>query len=336
MPVAAMPVAAVSVGDRGGAVKILPRNLLLPAVLAAWTALAAASGLCARPAPAERSFASPQEAAAALAAATRTHDAAALRAIFGPGNDALLSSGDRYADQEQERRFADAYAAAHTLSPQGAGRMQLIVGENHWPLPIPIVERNGRWMFDTQAGADEIVDRRIGHNELAAIRTCLTYVDAQHDYFERMRQKTGTGVYAERLVSTPGRQDGLYWPEEAGTPESPLGPLVETAQAEGYPGVTAGGRRVPYQGYYFRVLSAQGPDAPGGAKDYIQAGRMTGGFAMIAWPASYGASGIMTFLVNQDGTVFQKDLGPDTDRIVPRIQRFDPDVSWAVVEVKDQ
>jgi Protein of unknown function (DUF2950) len=214
--------------------------------------------------------------------------------------------------------------------------MQLIVGENNWPLPIPIVARNGRWMFDTQAGADEIVDRRIGRNELAAIRTCLAFVDAQHDYFERMRQKTGTGVYADRLASTRGRQDGLYWPEESGVPESPLGPLVETAQAEGYPGVTAGGRRIPYQGYYFRILFAQGPNAPGGASDYRQAGRMTGGFALIAWPASYGASGIMTFLVNQDGTVFQKDLGHDTDRIAARIQRFDPDLSWALVDVKEQ
>ncbi|MFL5251594.1 MAG: DUF2950 domain-containing protein [Rhodopila sp.] len=316
--------------------KNLLRKLLPCIALVMLTVLGAAPSLHAASAPAVRSFTSPEEAASALAAATRTHDADALHAIFGSGSETLLSSGDLYADKEQEQRFADAYDAAHTLSPQGEGRMQLIVGENNWPLPIPIVERNGRWMFDTQAGADEIVDRRIGRNELAALRTSLAVVDAQHDYFERAQKRTGTGLYADRLASTPGRQDGLYWPAGPGVPESPLGPLVETAQSEGYPGVIAGGRRSPYQGYYFRMLFAQGPNAPGGAKEYRQAGRMTSGFAMIAWPAIYGASGIVTFLVNQDGLVFQKDLGPETEQIAARIQRFDPDLSWALVDLKDQ
>ncbi|HEX2943837.1 MAG TPA: DUF2950 domain-containing protein [Rhodopila sp.] len=290
----------------------------------------------AQPALGGRRFASPADAASALVAAARGPDMAALRAIFGAGSDSLLSSGDPVADREQLHRFAAAYDAKHTLQPQGTTRVWLVIGQDDWPLPIPIVAQNGSWVFDTKAGADEIIDRRIGRNELAAIRTCLAYVDAQHDFFERMQQKTGTGFYADRLASTPGRQDGLYWPAREGQPESPLGPLVATAQAEGYPGVSAGGRRIPYQGYYFRILSAQGPNAQGGAKNYMQNGQMTGGFALIAWPATYGVSGIMTFQVNQDGLVFQKDLGPDTAQIAARMQQFDPDIGWALIDVKDQ
>jgi hypothetical protein len=214
--------AATAAGDRGNAVRILLQKLLLPAAFLVLTALAASPCVRAAPAPATRSFASPEQAASALAAATRAHDEAALRAIFGPGSEILLSSGDRYADEEQQRRFADAYDAGHKLSLQGEGRMQLEVGENSWPLPIPIVERNGGWMFDTKAGADELVDRRIGRNELAAIRTSLAYADAQRDYFARKQQETGTGFYADRLASTPERQDGLYWPTGPGVPESPL------------------------------------------------------------------------------------------------------------------
>ncbi|HQT75890.1 MAG TPA: DUF2950 domain-containing protein [Rhodopila sp.] len=314
--------------------------LFMRAAMATLVVLLSAHALSAQaqaqPAPAVRRFASPEEATNALVTAARGPDMAALRAIFGPGNEGLLSSGDPVADREQLHRFAAAYDAKHSLQPQGTGRVWLVIGEDDWPLPIPIVERNGSWEFDTKAGADEIIDRRIGRNELAAIRTCLAYVDAQHDFHKRMQEKTGTGFYADRLASTPGRQDGLYWPAREGEPESPLGPLVTTAQAEGYPGVSVGGRRRPYQGYYFRILLAQGPDAPGGTKDYVQNGRMTGGFGLIAWPASYGVSGIMTFQVNQDGLVFQRDLGPDTGQIAARMQRFDPDIGWALIDLKDQ
>jgi Protein of unknown function (DUF2950) len=200
------------------------------------------------------------------------------------------------------------------------------------------VQADGRWHFDTRAGAQEIIDRRIGRNELAAIRVMLTYVEAQKEYFDLMKQQTGTGVYAQRLISTAGRQDGLYWPVAAGSAESPFGPLVDQAQDEGYPapGALVGGKPIPYQGYYFRILKSQGPDAPSGAINYVQSGRMTKGFALIAWPSSYGSSGIMSFMVNQDGVVFQKDLGTETARVAPAIAQFDPDLSWTRVDVTEQ
>lgn len=285
-----------------------------------------------------QSYASPEEAAAALAKAARSHDQAALQAILGPESERLLSSGDRYADEEQQRRFAAAYDEKHELVPEGPERMQLHVGDNDWPLPIPIVQRGRwhRWQFDTQAGAEEMINRRIGRNELAAIHVALSYVDAQKDYFDRMKQQTGTGFYAERLISTPGRQDGLYWPAAGGASESPFGPLVAQAVDEGYPGASISGKPIPYQGYYFRVLKAQGANAQGGAMSYVKSRRMTGGFALIAWPAIYGSSGIMTFQVDQDGVVFQKDLGAMTSRVAPRTTQFDPDLTWARVEVTNQ
>ena len=197
-------------------------------------------------------------------ASARSHDQAALRAILGPNSERLLSSGDRYADVEQQNRFAAVYDQKHVLVPEHPERMVLDVGPDDWPLPISIVQRGRwhRWVFDTKAGADEIVNRRIGRDELSAIRVALGYVDAQKDYFERMKQQTGTGFYAERLISTAGRRDGLYWPAAEGTSESPFGPLIAQAEGEGYPGAFVGGRPIPYQGYYFRVLQAQGPNAP--------------------------------------------------------------------------
>ncbi|MBV8574812.1 MAG: DUF2950 domain-containing protein [Acetobacteraceae bacterium] len=299
--------------------------------MALW--LAFARGPFAAPPPAQHSFASPEEAARALAEATRSHNTAELQAIFGPDGEKLISSGDRYADEELQRRFAALYDEKHELMHQGPEHVQLEVGPDDWPLPIPIVQSGGRWHFDTQAGAQEIINRRIGRNELAAIRVSLAYVDAQKDYFARMRQETGTGVYAERLVSTRGQRDGLYWPARTGGPESPLGPLVEAAEEQGYPGEIVGGKPDPYQGYNFRILEAQGPNAPDGPRDYVRSGRMTGGFALVAWPASYGSSGIMSFEVNQDGLVFQKDLGPDTAQAAARITLFDPDLTWTRVDV---
>jgi hypothetical protein len=302
---------------------------------ASWLLLAQAADA---QSPAQQTFASPDEAAGALATATRTHNMTALRAILGPDSEKLLSTGDRYADQEQERRFAEAYDEKHQLLSHGPDDMELEVGANDWPLPIPIVRSDGRWHFDTKAGAQEIIDRRIGRNELAAIRVALTYVEAQKDYFELMKQQTGTGYYAERLLSTAGRHDGLYWPVAAGGEESPFGPLVAQAEEEGYPapGALVGGKPIPYQGYYFRILRAQGPSAPGGAMNYAKSGRMTRGFALVAWPSSYGSSGVMSFQVNQDGVVFQKDLGTDTARVASAITQFDPDLSWARVEVTNQ
>jgi hypothetical protein len=271
-----------------------------------------------------------------LAQAARARDQKALHAIFGPGSEKLLASGDRYADDGQLRRFVSAFDEKHAVIPQGPGRVELEVGADGWPLPIPIVEVGGRWQFDTPAGAEEIINRRIGRDELAAIRVLLAYTQAQKAYFTWTRQKGGVGEYAQRLISSPGRQDGLYWPVSGDTPESPFSPLLAQAQSEGYPGEVVAGRLVPYQGYYFRVLKAQGANAPGGAMSYIRDGRMTGGYALLAWPAGFGASGIMTFQLNQDGIVFQKDLGPETPRLAAQIVQFDPDLTWARVEVTNQ
>jgi hypothetical protein len=286
--------------------------------------------------PAQPFYPSSEDAAAALVAAARSNDAAALRTVLGPGSALLVSSGDRYADEAVLRRFVAEYDANHTLVPQGPDRMMLAVGENDWQLPIPIVRREGRWSFDPREGAQEIVDRRIGRNEIAAIRVCMVYVDAQNDYFERKKQQTGSGVYAQRLVSAQGRHDGLYWPAADGQDESPLQPLVTQARDEGYPGEMQHQILVPYQGYFFRILYSQGAEAPGGAKKYVQNGRMTGGYALLGWPASYASSGIMSFVVNQDGVVFQKDLGPETQRLAANLTQFNSDPSWAQVNLTDQ
>ena len=210
------------------------------------------------------------------------------------------------------------------------------IGPDDWPMPIPLVENNGRWTFDTKAGVQTIIDRRIGRNELSAIRTLLASADAQHDYFDRAKQANGSGEYAARLVSTPGRRDGLYWPVAEGEAESPLGPLIDGAQDAGYPGELVGGKPIPYEGYYFRILKAQGPNGDGGAKSYMQSGRMVGGFALIAWPAVFELSGIMTFIVGPDGDVYQKDLGPETARIVASMTTFDPDLTWSRVAMTNE
>jgi hypothetical protein len=281
-------------------------------------------------------FASPDEAVAALVDAAKKSDLKRMFAILGPGSEALIRSGDPNADAIGRQKFVEQYDSQHKVVEDSAGHDSLLVGANNWPLPIPLVQVKDGWRFDARAGAQQIIDRRIGRNEIAAIRVTLTYVDAQRDYFERRKQEGTTGEYAQRLVSTPNQHDGLYWPAAVGEPESPFGPLVAQAVDEGYPGDIAAGRQIPYQGYYFRVLVGQGENAPDGAKDYIENGRMTGGFALVAWPAEYGSSGIMTFVVDQDGVVFQKNLGKGTAALAAAMTRFDADVSWARVDVTNE
>jgi hypothetical protein len=278
-------------------------------------------------------FASPDEAATALIDAIKSGDQKRLVAVLGPRSEPLINSGDPHADATNRQKFVENYDAQHKLAEIAPGRDVLDVGVDAWPLPIPLVQVNGGWRFDARAGAQEIINRRIGRNEIAAIRVALTYVDAQRDYFERSKQTGGTGEYAQRLISTPSQHDGLYWPTAEGDPESPFGPLVAQAIEEGYPGDIVAGRPIPYQGYYFRVLKGQGESAPGGAKTYVVGGQMTGGFALVAWPARFGVSGIMTFLVDQDGVVFQKDLGAATAAAAAAMTRFDPDLTWARVDV---
>jgi hypothetical protein len=275
------------------------------------------------------SFVSAEEAVAAFVNALRTDKPDAVQNVLGRGSEALLSSGDKYSDAAERQRFLAAYDEQHKLASSTPGQMVLEVGNDDWPFPIPIVQSDRRWHFDSQAGAQELVNRRIGRNEITAIRTSLAYVDAQKAFFAL------TGHYAQRLASSSGKHDGLYWRAAEGELESPLAPLMAQAQEEGYPGERFSGKPVPYHGYFFRILTGQGTSAPDGARNYVSSGQMTRGFGLIAWPASYGASGIMTFIVNQDGIVFQKDLGPNTTTAVASIKRFDPDLSWARVDVVD-
>jgi hypothetical protein len=279
----------------------------------------------------QRSFASAEDAVSAFVAALRNNQETDLHAILGPEADRVLHSGDRYADRELHQRFIALYDEKHAIDQSSSGRAELTVGPDDWPMPIPLVEHDGRWMFDAKAGAQTIIDRRIGRNELSAIRTLLASVDAQHDYFDRAKQATGHGEYAARLLSSPGRHDGLYWPAADGEPESPLAPLIDAARDAGYPGELIGGKPIPYEGYFFRSLKAQGPNGDGGAKSYMQSGRMVGGFAFVAWPAVFEASGIMTFIVGPDGDLYQKDLGPETAKIAAQLSSFDPDPTWSRV-----
>jgi hypothetical protein len=315
---------------------LLPPGRLLPAVLLVLLALCGPVLAADAGAGEQASFPTPDDALAAFVTALRADNVAELGRILGPGSEKLLNSGDKVADNKAREKFVTAYEQKHSLTKREDGSVIVVVGDADWPLPMPLVQSHGRWHFDSAAGAQEIVDRRIGRNEIAAIRVALAYVDAQHDYFDRRKEQTGAGEYAQRLVSREAHHDGLYWPAKADEPESPLGPLVDQAVEEGYPGATSARRMIPYQGYYFRILKAQGANAPGGAREYVKNGRMTEGFALLAWPASYGASGIMTFEVNQDGVVFQKDLGPGTDALARQISRFDPDLSWARVDVTEK
>ena len=282
----------------------------------------------------QQTFPISQDAVDALVKAIQAQDKKSLLEIFGPGGDRLVTSGDKVADTETGQKFLELYNESHTLTPQPDGSVTLVIGNDAWPMPIPIVQVGGHWQFDATVGAQDIIDRRIGRNELLTIQTLLSAVSAEEDYFSRVKDANGTGVYAERMISSPGTQDGLYWVAAAGEPESPLGPLIDQAQNEGYPDATQyESAQTPYHGYYFRVLKGQGDDAPGGAANYISNGKMTGGFAFVAWPASHESSGVMTFVVDQDGIVFQKDLGPETDKTVAKMMLFNPDLSWARIDI---
>jgi hypothetical protein len=280
--------------------------------------------LIATSASAQERFKSPDEAVAALVNAAKVADRAAVIRLLGPGSGEIVSSGDAVADASAQQRVLEAYDSRHQVVTEGADKAVLVIGNEEWPFPIPLVRKDGSWQFDTAAGREEILARRIGRNELNTIETCLAFVDAQQEYAEN--GIGGNGVYAQRIVSQPGKKDGLYWPAASGNDESPLGDLAASAAAEGY---RAGQQRMPYHGYYYRVLTRQGPSAPGGAIDYVVRGKMIGGFALVAYPAEYGNSGVMTFVVNHQGIVFQKDLGLSTARVAGAMTTFNPDQSWS-------
>ncbi len=278
-----------------------------------------------------KTFATPEEAVSALVTATSAQSGADLRAIFGPAA-ADLQNPDRVQATNEFNTFTAALNATNRLVHESDTKCVLEVGTNFWPFPVPIVKQGGRWFFDTEAGKEEILSRRIGKNELAVLQVVRAYVDAQREYASRDRNGDEVLEYAQRLASTPGTKDGLFWPPDLDGEISPLGPMVAEAQGAGYRmrGTGSDTSREPFHGYFFKILTRQGKHAPGGKYGYVINGHMIGGFALVAWPAEYGESGIMTFIVNQQGRVYQRDLGPKTGKLAAAMKVYDPDSSWSV------
>jgi hypothetical protein len=278
-----------------------------------------------------KTFATPEAAVTALISATRTKDNEALHTIFGAvGAD--LENPDRVQSTNELSTFTASFDQTNRLARLSDSQYVLEVGADLWPFPVPIVKKNGQWFFDTEVGKDELLNRRIGQNELATLGVVRGYVDAQREYATQDRDGDEVLEYAQRIASSPGKTDGLFWPTELNSDVSPLGPWVGEAQSEGYfQTSTAGdGGPQPFQGYLFRILTRQDSRAPGGKFDYIINGNMIVGFALVAWPAEYGSSGVMTFIVNQQGRVYQKDLGKKTTEIVKKMSAYDPDTSWQI------
>jgi len=274
----------------------------------------------------QQTFASPEAGVQALIDAAKNNDTKTMLTILGPEARAYLNTGDAVSDRASLARFVQAYEEAHALVPSGDAKVVLQIGKDEWPFPVPLVKDNTSWRFDSKEGKEEILNRRIGRNELDVIQVCLAYVDAQREYYMSNPQHVALLHYAAKFRSTPGKRDGLYWETKADEPPSPLGPLVAQARKEGYK--REAGKPTAYHGYYYKILTAQGPNAPDGAYDYMVRGKMIGGFALVAYPAQYGSSGIMTFIVNYDGVVYQKDLGPQTTTQAQSITKFDPDETW--------
>jgi hypothetical protein len=308
--------------------KISVYLLLLPVLL---VILAAVPSLAASSHRAQKSFTSPEDAVKSLVAAVRSDNSKELVAILGPGSRAIVSSGDPVADKAGRERFVKLYDEKNAIEGADTGKAVLSIGNEDHPFPIPVVKKGGRWRFDTRAGKEEILNRRIGRNELNVIDVLRAYVDAQREYASMDPGSSGVRAFAQKISSTPGKKDGLYWEAKEGEEESPFGPLAAKAAREGY-AKSKSGKPAPFHGYLFRILKAQGKDADGGAFDYVVNGRMVLGFAMVAYPAQYGSSGIMTFIVNQNGIVYQKNLGRNTGKIAAAMKLYNPDKSWRKVE----
>lgn len=275
----------------------------------------------------QKSFESPEAGVNALVEAVKSNDQTMLRSILGPHSRKLVSSGDEVADEQNREAFIKAYSEANKIALESDTQATLMIGNDEWRMPIPLVKSGGRWRFDARQGQKEILARRIGANELAAIQVSLAIVDAEHEYAAQEGAGDGVPHYAARFLSTPGNHDGLYWETQADEPPSPLGPLLAAAANEGYTKSEARAL-APYHGYYYKLLTAQGTDAPGGAYDYFVKGKMIGGFAVLAYPARYGASGIMSFMVNHEGVVYEKNLGRNTTEVAAKLTSFNPDASW--------
>ncbi len=298
--------------------KTSPFRYLVPLLVTLW-------GMRAMATPPE-AFPTPEEAAQALADAASTGSLDDALRVLGTGARPLLVSGDVVADRAALKLFSDKYAEAHQLTKSEDGSQIIVLGTDEWPFAIPLVHGNAGWTFDAKAGQAEILARRIGENELNVIQVCLNYVDAQREYRELNPDGDAVAHYADRLMSSPGKHDGLYWPKEPGKAESPFGPLVSRAQQKGY--APEAGKPIAYHGYFYRILTAQGPEADGGVLNYLESGKRSLGFALLAYPASYGNSGVMTFMVNQEGVVFQNDLGPSTLQAEKSITSFNPGEGW--------
>jgi hypothetical protein len=283
--------------------------------------------------PGQKTFNSPAAAADALAAAAKKHDKQEMLAILGHSGEGLIYSGDRVADKENSDRFVEKYHQMHRFVTTGSGRVFLYIGAENWPLAIPLQKRGAKWYFDTAYGEQEVLYRRIGSNELNVIKVCQQIVNGEQEYYAALHDGDSVHHYAEKFRSTPGMQDGLYWEVKSGE-ESPLGPLVAEAAGEGYKHRAhhAAGHPRPFHGYVYRLLTSQGPAAHGGAQNYIVDGKMTGGFALVAYPIRYRDSGVMTFVVNQDGQIYQKDLGPQTAQIASEMVEYNPDNTWQPVD----
>lgn len=303
---------------------VIPAGLVIALLL-----ITALASTCLAAGIRQKSFRSPDEAVGELVAAVRADDEKALLAILGPGSRELIYSGDSVADNAGRDRFVAAYERRHSLKAKSAAAMILHVGDDEWPLPIPLVKKGNGWIFDSPKGKKELLNRRIGRNELQVIEVIDAYVDAQQEYASKDCRGAGRVEFAQRLISTPGSRDGLYWEAKEGEQQSPLGPLIARAAKEGY---AKEGNLSPFHGYYFKILKGQGKHANGGAYNYVVKDKMILGFALAAYPAEYGNSGVMTFMVNQDGIIYEKNLGKDTRRIAEAITVFNPDRSWKKVK----
>lgn len=291
-------------------------------------ALFAISSIAQAASTVQKTYASPEAAIAGLVKAVRSSNKVKLSVILGSHGSRLISSGDAVADKRGREAFIKAYSEANKLVLDGEAKAVLVIGKDEWPFPIPLVKNDDTWRFDTEQGEQEILNRRIGRNELAAIQVCLAIVDAEREFAATHLGSDGVPKYSSRIVGTPGKRDGLYWPTKQDEPPAPLGPLVAAAAGEGYTPALA-----PYHGYFYRILTAQGKDAPGGEYEYLIQGKMIGGFAVIAYPARYSASGIKTFIVDHDGVVFEKDFGQDTAAVAPGINTYNPDSTWKQVDL---
>jgi Protein of unknown function (DUF2950) len=343
-PAVVVVVEAVAVVDAGKNAEV-KSMLKLPtfrqaSVMLAFLVLIVFMQGCATVSPPQ--FNSPDHAVDALVQSLRTNDTAQLKQILGPDAETVLSSGDEVSDAQHRQAFLNDYDQKHQLvpaSPEKPGdKLTLVVGNDDWPLPIPLVrdQQKGTWSFDTAAGLDEIINRRIGRNELDTIQVCLAIVDAQREYATSDPEQTGIPIYAQKFFSDPGKKNGLYWKTSPDEKPSPLGPLVASAAELGYTSTTSStGEPQPFHGYLFRMLKSQGPSAPGGELDYVVNDKMIGGFAVVAYPAEYGNSGVMTFIVSEAGIVYQQDLGSDTKQIALDMKAFDPDANWQKVQPAD-